>query len=392
MIVQMQQMQRLSDRETFDMVQQLGMAGRLGPDWQLSLPPHLQALYERSSGVQSNFAGGQDEVNPAQVEEGAYDYGANLFRQIGQYGELVWTEEPDPEREEGSVWRSSQAFNAYPGQFLDAPASATIGVDQDISGFRIGEWRAEPGGMAEYFRNERLKEIDQSIAAPRNYSQDQTLGWQYGQQGSSLASFMAGKNRDRPQTRFRNVRGQFDRKALTLSQAEIDTVGDVMRDILLENYDRLIGRGHGGDQTGALRDAVSKSKAEAIKNDEGGFVISMPLPDEPGIQRPGFTAERPSTGEYGKYVFLGRPGIQPGQRMLPTGVVSKGKMLFKQASSFMRFRLHGQMITTKNVKPSRTDLNIYEMNAGQRAKIAERIQAAFGPLVQNDLASAAGAE
>jgi hypothetical protein len=154
----------------------------------------------------------------------------------------------------------------------------------------------------------------------------------------------------------RGAKGRFAKKIegmVTKTQEEsvFQKVGETIKAILAERYDRLPIGESGGDQSGTLRQAVSNSEVTFKRQPGRVTEISVELADYMRPPRPNEMAGV-KTREYGKFVFGGRRA-------------------FSQRGRPLRFRIHDSWLTAKNVRASRTDLKVYELDPDEKAKVKQ---------------------
>ena len=195
--------------------------------------------------------------------------------------------------------------------------------------------------------------------------------------GNKATQSTFGRGTDSPvqRTQIRNAKGQF---AKPVNQDDLKQMAELMRKKLLENFDKSeIGKS-GAVQTGTLRNAVADSKID-ISVSGSGFHIEMTIGDGERPGRSSIDTPKPIGGPngYAALVFKGRDGItrNRAQRYRMTDysdikTKQQRSMLFRSGQfphhfsdnvPAMRFNIHGRWITTYSVKPSRRDLDVYQV-------------------------------
>ncbi len=337
-------------------------------------PSSLSVLFNKNAAIDTTGMG----------VESNFDDGAGLLEQMGRdpYADVPsWKDSlSDPNRpiaiyDENGIPDYPRDADGQPSdqKFVKRKWKDDKGNEYETRGI----WRADPGSVSEQRYLSRLQGIKDSRNAPFDPSRVQLPEVDF-TVGKGLLPIVASGIKPVDFTRtysngtvsrqrryvgkggFRN-QGEFD--SYDPSVEQLAELGQQIKELLLKKYDEsAIGQG-GGVQTGELRKAVQQAEVTPVLG-HNTFSVSVSLADLTRPARPG-EHEGVSTLYYGPRVFFGRPAIV---HQGNSSIVQDGKIVFSGAPK-LRFYIHGLWITSKTVKASRTDLNIFALTDQEKAAL-----------------------
>ncbi len=281
------------------------------------------------------------------------------FRPISQYG-------PGGEQE---VLEGNYGEDGTPNLFMRRHKQVGENIPEELQHYTV--FKPTMGSPASVHQRKRSDLVYGSINKEKiDYSGP------FGKIASDLPQFALRKYKSGKVVGQIKKGGKFT--GIPIDPAAIEKFAEHAKEILLKNYDRLpIGKG-GGEQSGTLRRAVANAKVE-WKAENKAFSAVVAIDEK--IRRParkyGATGvkqlrntgagleEGVTVGYYGRRVFFGRKAV-------------KGR-------PFLRFKMRGQYIASKNVVPSRKDLNIFDFTAQQQSELMDILIQAIPVALKSDI-------